>query len=61
MYPREQNEATGGRFEWTRDKKSVRVANRFKIITHIDDDLVEFYDLEQDPLERDNLLSPQEK
>lgn len=54
-YPSEQNEATGGQFEWTRDKKSVRLDNRYKIITHLNDSLLEVYDLAKDPMERNNL------
>lgn len=54
-YPREQNEATGGQFEWTRDKKSIRIDNRYKIITHLNDTMFEVYDLLYDPMERVNL------
>src|SRR5262249_43243309 len=32
LYPMEQIEATGGRFDWTRNKKCVRIANRYKVI-----------------------------
>lgn len=56
-YPREQVEATGGKFDWTHDKKCVRIANRYKVIFHVDSDQVEVYDLESDPMERRNLLA----
>lgn len=55
FYPREQNDATGGQFEWTRDKKSIRLDNRYKIIAHLEDSLLEVYDLANDPMERTNL------
>ncbi len=41
MYLREQNEVSGGEFEWTRDKNPIRVANRFRIVARIGEDLVE--------------------
>lgn len=41
-----------------RAKKSVRIANRHKVIHHLQSDVVEIYDLEHDPLERSNLLRP---
>lgn len=56
FYPREQVEATGGQHEVTRDKKSVRIDNRWKVIFHLDSDEVEVYDLAADALERHNLL-----
>lgn len=59
FYPREQNEATNGQFEWTRNKKSIRIDGRYKTIVHLDDDRVELYDLVADPLERHNLFKPE--
>jgi len=56
FYPREQVKATKGMFDWTRDKKAFRVANRYKLIIHLDSDEVEAYDLASDPLETKNLL-----
>jgi arylsulfatase A-like enzyme len=58
MYPREQVEATNGAYEWTRDKKSVRIDGRYKVIFHLDDDRVEVYDLLNDPGEANDLLAP---
>jgi arylsulfatase A-like enzyme len=57
-YPTEQTAATNGRYDWTRDKKAIRIADRYKIIFHIGSDQVEVYDLKEDPLEERNLLSP---
>ncbi len=55
-YPREQVEATNGEYHWTHDKKSVRIGNRYKIIFHVDSDLVEVFDLRSDPMEKRNLV-----
>jgi len=55
FYPQEQTEATGGKFTDTRNKKSFRIDNKYKIITHLESDKVEFYDLENDPDELRNL------
>ncbi|MCY4337057.1 MAG: sulfatase [Litoreibacter sp.] len=57
FYSREQNEASDGKFEWTRDKKSIRIDNKYKVIMHVGDDAMEVYDLERDPLERTNLAA----
>jgi arylsulfatase A-like enzyme len=56
FYPREQVEATGGKFDWTRDKVAWRVNNKYKIIKHQDSDETEVYNLEDDPKEEKNLL-----
>jgi arylsulfatase A-like enzyme len=58
FYPGEQTKATGGMFNWTHDKKAIRIDNRYKIIVHLDSDNVEAYDLTADPLETKNLLAP---
>lgn len=55
FYPREQVESTGGKFDWTRNKKAFRVNNEYKIIKHLDDDKVEYYNLQSDPLEENDL------
>ena len=37
---------------------SVWAANRFEIVTRIDDDRFEFFNIEQNPLKQANLLNP---
>lgn len=54
-YPREQDDASGGRLEWICDKQSIRIDNQLKVIMHIGSDMMEVYDLEGGPLKRDNL------
>lgn len=61
FYPREQVEATGGKFEWTRDLKSVRTANSHKIIYHLGSDDLEAYDLIRDANEKYNLMIPDKR
>lgn len=56
FYPREQVAATGGQFAWTKNKRAWRLANRYKIIEHLDSDEQEVYDLVRDPLEEKNLF-----
>ena len=56
FYPEEQTAATGGKFTEARNKKSIRILNKEKIIFHIKSDSVEFYNLENDPNETNNLL-----
>ncbi|MCG2687837.1 sulfatase [Candidatus Parcubacteria bacterium] len=56
FYPEEQTAATGGKFSETRNKKSIRIKNSEKIITHLSSDYIEVYDLKQDPNEMKNLL-----
>jgi arylsulfatase A-like enzyme len=56
FYPREQVEATGGKFDWTRDKVAWRVNNDYKIIRHQESDETEIYNLKDDPQEENNLL-----
>ena len=55
-YPEEQTVATGGKFAEARNKKSIRIKNSEKIITHLNSDYIEIYDLKQDPNEIKNLL-----
>lgn len=56
MYPKEQTEATKGQFANASNKKSFRIANRYKIIEEIDGDDIEIYDLLNDPNELNNLF-----
>ncbi|MDZ4786455.1 MAG: sulfatase [bacterium] len=56
FYPEEQIDATGGKFSEARNKKSMRIKNSEKIITHLDSDHIEVYDLKQDPDEMKNLF-----
>lgn len=55
-YPEEQTVATGGKFTEVCNKKSIRIKNSEKIITHLNSDYIEIYDLKQDPNEIKNLL-----
>lgn len=54
FYPEEQSQATG-KFENARNKISLRFANKFKYIFHLNSDQIELYDLERDGNERKNL------
>ena len=56
FYPEEQTAATGGKFSETRNKKSIRIKNSEKIITHLSSDYIEVYDLKQDPNEIKNIF-----
>ena len=56
FYPEEQTAATGGKFSETRNKKSIRIKNSEKIITHLNSDYIEVYDLKQDPNEIKNIF-----
>lgn len=60
-YPEEQTASTGGKFSDARNKKSIRIKNSEKIITHLDDDLIEVYDLKYDPNEMKNLFKNEQK
>lgn len=53
-YPEEQTQATG-KFRNARNKISLRVANNYKYIFHLNSDQVELYDLKKDKDERKNL------
>jgi arylsulfatase A-like enzyme len=56
FYPEEQTVATGGKFSNAKNKKSLRIDNKYKIIFHLNSDKVELYDLENDPNEFINLI-----
>ena len=60
-YPREQVDSTGGQFEWTKNKKSIRFPQGYKVILQLDSDMVEAYDLNRDPNEVVNLLGEQSR
>ena len=47
----------GGKFANAKNKRAVRIANRYKIIADINGDGLEVYDLKSDPNEQNNLLS----
>lgn len=57
FYPEEQTTATKGKFAFAKNKKSLRLDNKYKTIFHTNSDLVESYDLENDPNELKNLFS----
>lgn len=54
FYPEEQTQATG-KFKNARNKISLRVANNYKYIFHLNSDKIELYDLSKDRNERKNL------
>lgn len=54
FYPEEQTKATG-KFKNARNKISLRFANKYKYIFHLNSDQIEMYDLEKDKNEKDNL------
>ena len=56
FYPLEQVAATGGKFAWTKNKRSWRLANQYKVIEHLESDEQEVYDLKNDPLEENDLV-----
>lgn len=56
FYPEEQTAATGGRFSNVKNKKALRLDNKYKIIFHLNSEMVELYDLENDPNELRNLI-----
>ena len=60
FYPEEQTQATG-KFRNTRNKISLRFANKYKYIFHLNSDKIEFYDLEKDKNETKNLYKPSRK
>lgn len=55
LYPSEQNKVSGNKFPDAKDKKAVVFDNKYKVIMHVDNDLIEVYDLEHDPNEKTNL------
>lgn len=56
FYPEEQTLATG-KFKNVKNKISIRFANRYKYIFHMNSDKVELYDLEKDKNEKKNLYT----
>ena len=54
FYPEEQTQATG-KFKNARNKISLRFANKYKYIFHLNSYRIEMYDLEKDKNEKDNL------
>lgn len=56
FYPKEQIEASGGKYIETKNKKMFRINNKYKIITHLESDELEYYNLEKDPSELKNLF-----
>lgn len=54
FYPEEQTRATG-KFKKTRNKISLRVANKYKYIFNLRSNKMELYDLEKDTNEMNNL------
>lgn len=60
FYPEEQSQATG-KFENTKNKISLRFANKYKYIFHLNSDQIELYDLERDGNERKNLYKSLKK
>lgn len=56
MYPEEQTVATGGKYANAKNKRSVRIANRHKVITDFNGDALEVYDLQSDPNELKNIV-----
>lgn len=57
FYPEEQTAATGGKFANVKNKKSLRIDNKYKVIFHLNSNEIEFYDLEKDPNELKNVIS----
>jgi len=56
FYPEEQTEATKGKFSFAKNKKSLRIDNKHKIIFHLGADGFEVYNLEEDLNELNNLF-----
>ena len=56
FYPEEQTAATRGKFSHVKNKKALRLDNKYKIIFHLNSEMVELYDLENDPNELTNLI-----
>jgi arylsulfatase A-like enzyme len=55
-YPEEQTGATKGKFANAKNKKSLRIDNKYKIIFQLNSNKVELYDLEKDPNELVDLI-----
>lgn len=60
FYPEEQTKATG-KFKNTKNKISLRIANKYKYIFHLNSNQVELYDLEKDKNEKNNLYTSKNK
>lgn len=56
FYPEEQTSATGGKFSFAKNKKSFRVDNKYKTIIDLEGDKIEFYNINNDPNELNNLI-----
>lgn len=56
FYPEEQTIATGSKFADVKNKKSLRIDNKYKVIFHLNSNEIEFYNLEKDPDELKNLI-----
>lgn len=60
FYPEEQTKTTG-KFKNTKNKISLRIANKYKYIFHLNSNQVELYDLEKDKNEKNNLYNAKKK
>lgn len=56
-YPEEQTSAIGDKFSNIRNKKSFRIDNKHKIIIDINGDGLEYYNVDKDPNELDNIIN----
>jgi len=56
FYPEEQNQTLEKEFSFAKNKKAFTIDNRKKIIVHLDSDTIEYYDLQKDPKELNNLI-----
>ncbi|OQA30564.1 MAG: Sulfatase [archaeon ADurb.Bin336] len=54
FYPEEQG-AKHKNLKFVKNKKSLRINNKFKVIVNLDSNLIELYDLQTDPNEKINL------
>ncbi|MCK9186877.1 sulfatase [Candidatus Gracilibacteria bacterium] len=56
FYPEEQNQSTNNKYPKSKNKKSIRIDNKYKVIFHMESDMIEVYDLEKDLNEQNNLF-----